>query len=213
MDELNACEHMSKDNGEIIEHTVHEILKSFKKSQARRRTEELSKGNSPTNARTSNLSKFGNAARKTTMLSRKTTIANLDQVQLELSSENRRLKEALNDAIQALGISKEKQQELSEAATELKTAQDDITNIEYETETLQTEIDEMDSMLFRFNASKNIKGQVELGDLSSGGNHDFESISRDEERNHRKLEKNVEAFATEVSGRPRKRGGGRAGGQ
>ena len=184
LDELNASVHLSKGNPAIVEHTVNEILKAFKVSQAKRRA-------SAQEADSSGNRKLTMALRKTTMM-RKATTAQLGQMNKDLSNEHRRLEEALAHAMSTLGISNEKQQKLHVAATELKKALDEIADLNMESETVETEIDEMDSLLYRFNAVNTLtKGGAELSDLSFGADHDFVSVSRDDERKHKLLHQKV----------------------
>ena len=111
----------------------------------------------------------------------------IDNTNNELKMENKRLATELSEMVKKAGLEKEDQDMLRDKVSLLKKICDETFTVDERMNLLQQEIDDMDSLLYRFNAAKAVGGKVELGDLKDGGDHSFVPLSSNEEKIHGKL--------------------------
>ncbi|GMI32061.1 hypothetical protein TrCOL_g9160 [Triparma columacea] len=203
LDELEACVHMSTGNPEIIEKTIHEILLSRKRNVALRQRTSGVEETGLRGVKRSRMSNFAAAnavamglRRRTT--ARRSTMLNMDTTNNELKMENKRLAMQLAEMVSKAGIKEKEQETLREKISALKKLCDDTFEVDERTNTLQKEIDDMDSLLYRFNAAKAVGGKVELGALSEGKDHSFIPLNNREETVHTKLKELKESYEEDV---------------
>jgi len=111
---------------------------------------------------------------------------------------HRSLATSLTDMVRKEGIEKKDEQLLKQRISSLKGICDENLEAEEKMGGLQNDIDDMDSLLYKFNAAKTIGGKVDLGDLTGGGDHSFVSLSSKEEKMHGKLKKLQNTYEEDV---------------
>ena len=181
LDELETSVHMSSENSGIVEKTIQEILNRKRKSAAKRRSSPLDKrGVSFSRTSGGRMSSFASSRaasmglrRRSTL--RKTTKENVAKHNEELKTEKRRLTHALNDTMEKLGIDNKRRQQLQYAVVKLKGIVDSNLELDEKCENLQEKIDDMDSLLYKFNAKNSVAGRAELGGFGSAGDKELES--------------------------------------